>query len=182
MKPTFKDKLQFTKISLQKNSGPLGIMLLFVVLGILLIYIGIKTNTTFLWVFGAIFGGLPLLGIIFTMPSSFLYYYEQAETKKFGAYTTAKITKKEAKDVSYFTKKSNAKIKTEEYQYFLTYTFNHNSTTYENTFLVAGKNCFDALAEGTSIPIQFLRSNPKKSTVRRRKLANELGLPLKDCQ
>jgi hypothetical protein len=182
MNTSFKDKLQFTKYSLQKNGGPLGIMLLFVVLGIFLIYLGLRTNTTFLWIFGVVFGGAPLLLLIFTMPSSFLYYNEQAETKKFGAYTTVKITEKEAKDVSYYTKKSKGRRKIEEFQYFLTYVFEHHSTSYENTFLVAGKNCFDALAEGTSIPIQFLRSNPKKSTVRRRKLANELGLPLKDCQ
>ncbi len=116
------------------------------------------------------------------MPSSFLYYYEQAQTKKYGAYGTAKIIKKEEKDVSYFTRKNKIEQKTEEFQYFLTYTFEYNNTNYHNTFLVAGKNCFGTLTEGASIPIQFLRSNPKKSTVRRKKLAKELGLPLKDCQ
>ncbi|WP_394973539.1 hypothetical protein [uncultured Croceitalea sp.] len=182
MKLSLKDKLHFTKVSLRKNSGPLLIMLLFIVIGAFLIYLGLRTNTTFLWIFGIVFGGIPLLILIFTMPSSFLYYYEQAQTKKYGAYGTAKIIEKEEKDVSYFTRKNKIEQKTEEFQYFLTYTFEYNNTNYHNTFLVVGKNCFGTLTEGASIPIRFLRSNPKKSTVRRRKLAKELGLPLKDCQ
>lgn len=182
MKSTLSDKLQFTKTSLQKNSGPLLIMLLFVVLGIFLVYLGLRTETTFLWIFGAVFGGLPLLGILFTIPSSFLYYYEQAQTKKYGTYGTANIIEKEEKDVSYIDKVGNRRVNVKAFQYFLTYAFEHNGQSYQNTFLVAGKNCFDALEISEEIPIRFLRTNPKKSTIRRRKLANELGLPIEDCQ
>jgi hypothetical protein len=182
MNISFKDKLQFIKFSLRKNAGPLLIMLALMLLGSIVIYIGLKTNITFLWIFGIVFCSIPFLMLIFTMPSSFLYYYEQAQTKKHGAYTTATIAEKEEKDVSYFTRKNKIKQKTEEFQYFLTYTFEHNGATYESTFLVAGKNCFDLLTIGKEIPIKFLRTNLKKSTVRRRKLANELGLKLKNCQ
>jgi len=182
MNISFKDKLQFTKNSLGKNAGPLLIMFLFIVLGAVIIYIGLRNNITFLWVFGIIFGSMPLLMLIFTMPSSFLYYYEQAQTKKYGAYTTASIIEKEEKDVSYFTRKNKVEQKIVEFQYFLTYTFEYNGAAYEGTFLVARKNCFDLLTIGKEIPIQFLRTNPKKSTVRRRKLAKELGLALKDCE
>lgn len=151
-------------------------------LGVFVIYLGFRFSVTFLWIFGIVFSGIPFLMFIFTMPSSFLYYYEQAQTKKYGAYTTASIIEREAKDVSYFTRKSNKQLKTEEFQYFLTYTFEYKSSSYKNTFLVAGKNCFDVLLKRKEVPIQFLRTNPKKSSVRRRKLANELGLALKDCQ
>lgn len=182
MNSSFKDKLNFTKISLRKNAGPLLIVLVFMLIGAVLICISLKTNTTFLWIFGGVFVLVALFMMLCTMPSSFLHYYEQAQTKKYGAYTTAKIVEKVENDVSYIDTVSNREIRIEEFQYVLTYHFEHNSIAYENTFLVAGKNCFNALTEGASIPIQFLRTDPNKATVRRRKLANELGLPLKECQ
>lgn len=182
MKSTFSDKLQFSKIALQKNGGPLLIALVFMALGAIVVYLGLRYQVTFMVVFGGLFGGIPAIGMLFTMPSSFMYYYEQAQTKKYGAYTTATIIAKEVKDVSYVTGKGNIKTKVEEFQYFLTYSFEHDGKPYENTFLVASKSCFDVLNIGTSIPIQFLRTNAKQSSVRRRKLANELQLPFKDCQ
>ncbi|WP_350284924.1 hypothetical protein [uncultured Croceitalea sp.] len=182
MKLTFGDKLQFSKIALQKNGGPLLIVMVFIVLGAVVVYLGIRYQVTFMVVFGSLFAGIPVLGMLFTMPSSLLYYYEQAQTKKYGANTTATIIAKEAKDVSYVTGKGKNKSKAEEFQYFLTYSFEHHGKWYENTFLVASKNCFDVLTIDSSIPIQFLRTNPKQSSVRRRKLSNEIKLPFKDCQ
>mgnify|MGYP001803329234 CR=1 FL=1 len=118
MKSTLGDKLQFSKIALQKNGGPLLIALVFMVLGAVVVYLGIRYEVTFMVVFGSVFAGIPALGMLFTMPSSFLYYYEQAQTKKYGTYTTANIIAKEAKDVSYVTGKGNNKSLTEEFQYF----------------------------------------------------------------
>ena len=115
------------------------------------------------------------------MPSSFLHYYEQAQAKKYGAYTTAQIIEKEEKDVSYFDNVDNREIRIEEFQYFLTYAFDYNDKTYQNTFLVASKNCFEALPVGAVIPIKFLKTNPNTSSVRNRKMANELGLTIKEC-
>jgi len=37
----------------------------------------------------------------YTIPSSFLYYYEKAIIKKYGGYTTATVIKKYIEDLSY---------------------------------------------------------------------------------
>jgi ribonucleotide monophosphatase NagD (HAD superfamily) len=49
---------------------------------------------------------------------------------------------------------------------------------YESSFLSENKDIYDALIQGSEIPIQFLRNNPSKSRVRTRKLSNQLGLPI----
>lgn len=182
MKTSFNDKLRFTKAALNKNSGPLLICLLFILLGTILIFIGIKYSVTFLYVFGGIFVGIPLSIIIYTIPSSFLYYYEQEATRKYGTYGTATIIESEIINAPDYKNFDTKKIEVDEQQYLLTYSFVHNGIANKNSFMVATKACFDALQIGTEIPIQFLITNPSKSRVRRRKLANELGTSLGNCK
>nr|WP_297913831.1 hypothetical protein [uncultured Allomuricauda sp.] len=182
MKSTFSDKVNFSLFSLRQNSGPLFGIALFLLIGIIALLFGITKDIVFLYFFGGIFILVPTCIFVYTMPSSFLYYFEQAETKKFGTFGYAKIIDKITKDTSYQLYKHGKKITVEEFQFFITYNFEYHGKLFSNTFLVADMACYQALGLGKEIPIQFLRNNPEKSSVRRRKLAKELGLELGICQ
>ena len=179
MKITISDKLDFTKESLKKNRGILLIGALFIVIGSVLIYIatGIE-NHIFLYIFGGIFIAFPLFIIVYTMPSSFMYYYEQAQIKKYGSFTTAVITHKEIEDNSYTEKIDNRIERIEELNYLISFTFNYQNNEFVNSFYVNTKEAFEALKIGNSIPIKFLKTDPKKSSVRLIKLSKEIGLKI----
>ncbi|MBQ0734188.1 hypothetical protein [Aquimarina celericrescens] len=183
MKVTLKDRIDFSIRSIKKHSGILAILLLFISIGSFLIYIGTRTEDyIFFYAFGGLMAGMSLFAFWYTMPSSFLYYYEQEMTKKYGSYAIAKITHKEIEDRSYQEKVGNRIDHIEELHYIISYTFEYRNIMYNNSFYVAGEACFNGLTIGSTIPIKFLRTNPKKSSVRRLKLSKELGLEKKLCE
>ncbi len=169
-------------VAIKKHSGILAILLVFIAMGILLIYIATKIEEPIaLYGFGGFVLVFSLFAFFYTIPSSFLYYYKQEVTKKYGSYALANIIHKEIEDHSYQETIDNRVDYIEEFHYILTYSFEYNGMRYENSFHVASKICFQALSVGAAIPIKFLRTNPKKSSVRRVKLSKELGLKKEQC-
>jgi len=82
MKITFSDKLAFFKASLKKNLVPLLIGLTFIILGLIVAYISyFVAENTFLTGFGLTFIAFSGFFLLYTMPSSFLYYYSKHSLK-----------------------------------------------------------------------------------------------------
>jgi hypothetical protein len=171
------DKLYFTLESFKKNSAILFISLPFILGGSIVLYFATQAEESFgLYVFGITFITVPLLIVLYTFPSSFMYYYEQEIAKKYGYYTKATIIDKEIEYVSYFSSKGFVgevgykKEKVEQFNYLITYTFKYKNIVYNNSFYVDDKTVFDELELQSLIPIKFLRTTPKKATVLMRNL------------
>ncbi len=116
--------------------------------------------------------------MLYVLPSSILHYYEQALTKKHGSYTTAKVTNKRIDDYSHSTSSldgGNSEM-IAEFLYVIAFEFTYNSKIYASECLWTHKATYEAITLETELPIPFLKTNPNKITVRRRKLANQLGI------
>lgn len=165
------NRLKFILESLKKNAAIFLFTLPFILVGSIVVYFATKSNEPFgLYVFGITFITVPLLIILYTFPSSFMHYYEQAIAQKYGYYTKATIVNKEIEDVSY-KRTAGRKIKTiNNYNYIVSYIFKYKSITYNNSFTVEDKIVFDELELQSLIPIKFLRTAPKKATVLMRNL------------
>lgn len=173
----FNERFQFFKASVRKNSGPLLIGLLFIVVGIVLMYLGyFVADNNFLTGFGFTFFSFSGSFLLYTMPSSFKHYYEQEVTKTYGSYTTAKVINKRVEDYSHTsnTFEGGQPKHYEEYLYAVEFEFSYNNTTYTNACFIDDKALFDAITLDTELPIQFLRHQPEKVTLRARKLSNTL--------
>lgn len=166
------DKFNFFRIALLKNSGILLIASLFILIGVAIIYFNfVHEKSIILYVVGAFVVALPLFGVLFTVPSSFMHYYEQAMTKKYGHYTKATITNKEIEDASYYETVGTVgnagyrKDWIEQYNHLVTYTYKYKNNTYNNSFYANDNTIFEALKLQSLIPIKFLKTDPKKATV-----------------
>ena len=165
-KLTINDRLNFTLASLKKNGFIFLISIPFLVVGLIVAYFAKRVDDSFgLYVFGITFIIVPLLIIIYTFPSSFMYYYEQAMTKKYGYYTKATVTNKEIEDVSSRRSIAEGVGVIKEYNYLISYTFNYKSITYSNSFYVDSETVFNEIKLQSLVPIKFLRIEPKKTTV-----------------
>ena len=174
------DRIKFSAQAIKKNWGVLAILGVFALGGGFLVFLAPKIETPIaLYVFGGAFIGVSVFTFIITMPSSLRYFYDQAYIEKYGGYTTAKIIHKEIHDTSYTDDETGRVI--EELAYLLTYSFTYFGETIEGTFYVSTRNCYDKIQTGTEIPIKFLKTKPTQSSVRRIKLANDLGLKRGDC-
>ena len=185
MNISFSDKLSFFKASLKKNAGPLLIGLTFIILGFVVAYIGyFVADNNFLTGFGLTFIAFSVFFLLYTMPSSFMYYYEQEMTKKYGSYTTATVADKRIDDYSHTSSTfENGKAKHhEEFLYVIEFTFNYNDQSYSNECYFNQKATYERILVGDELPIKFLRHDPNIVTLRRRKLSNELGISEKLCQ
>lgn len=185
MQIPFSEKLRFFKVSLKKNSGPLLIGLTFIVLGLIIAYIGyFVADNTPLTGFGLTFISFSGFFLLYTMPSSITYYYEQELTKKYGSYTTAKVINKRIDDYSHTSSTlEGGKVKHhEEFLYAIEFEFSYNNQSYSSECFFNQKETYEAILLGSELPIKFLRNNPNNVTLRRRKLSNELGISEKMCQ
>ncbi|AXO81561.1 hypothetical protein DZC78_14590 [Olleya aquimaris] len=187
MKVTFNDQKHFITEAIKPHLGLLGIWLIFIVFGSFFIYLGnhIEQNGIGFVIFGYAFIVLASTFILFTLPSSIMYYYEKAKVKKYGSYTFARITNKRIDDYSHtnsstFDSSKSKVIK--EFLYVVEFEFNYNNTTFTNECFFEHKTTFETITLTTKLPIQFLKTNPKKVTLRRRKLSNQLNIPEKLCQ
>lgn len=186
MKITFLNRKQFVKYTIKKHLGMLSIWLAFIVFGSFFIILGnnIKEDGLGFVLFGALFIILSSSFMLFTLPSSFIYYYEQALTKKYGSNTNAKIINKRVDDYSH-TKSifNNSKQKKlAAFLYVLEFEFYYNNNIYKSECFFEHKSTFDAITQDIELPIKFLKTNPKKVTLRRRKLATTIGISEKMCQ
>ncbi|MCK8479665.1 hypothetical protein [Psychroserpens algicola] len=180
-----RDKIHFTRVSLKKNAGPLLIGLIFIILGLVLAYIGyFIAENNFLTGFGITFISFSGFFLIYTMPSSYMHYYEQELTKKYGSYTTARVVHKRIDDYSHTSSsfEGGKAIQHEEYLYVIEFEFNYKNKSYESECFFEQKKTYEQIPVGYELPVKFLRNNPEKVTLRRRKLANELGISEKMCQ
>ncbi len=172
--------------ALRKHLGLIGIWLIFIVFGILFYLIGTQVNDIGLGfkIFGSLFIVLSSAFVLFTLPSSFKYYYNKALTKKYGSYTFATVTNKRIDDYSHTTStlKGGKAKKIETFLYVIEFQFNYITTTYHSECAFKHQSTYNAITEDTELPIKFLKTNPKIAYLRRRKLANQLGIPEKDCQ
>ena len=184
MKVPFSQKTTFVKYAIQKHIGLIGIGLIFILFGSFFAYLGYRTDDGLGFIiFGICFIVCSCLFMAFILPSSIMYYYEQALTKKYGSYTTAKVTNKRIDNYSHtssFTNNNSEEI--EEYLYVIEFEFTYNNKTYKSESFFGEKSTYDAITAKTELPIQFLKTNPNKITLRRRKLSKELGMPKKMCQ
>jgi hypothetical protein len=141
-------------------------------------------KNNFLITFGLLFFSFSGSFLLYTMPSSFKYYYEQELTKKYGSYTTANVTNKRIDDYSHTSSTiENGQAKEyKEYLYAIEFEFSYNNRSYSNECFFEEQVAYDAITWDTKIPIKFLKTNPEIVTLRRRKLSNELGIPEKMCQ
>ena len=183
MKVNLKDRINFCKTALKKHLFLILGGLLFISIGCILIYIGtiVNEDSLFFYIFGGFFIAFILFIWIYTLPSSFMFYYEKALVKKYGSYTTATIISKTKEDHSYEDGIGKHKKHVEFYMYLIEYQFSHNSKDYINHFYLNEKTVCDKLEIGDSIPIKFLRTNPKESEPRRQKLCINLGLKRTLC-
>lgn len=185
IKLTFNDRKQFIVFAIKKHLGLLGIWLVFIIFGAFFAYLGskFKTDGTLFMAFGFGFILLSSAFILFTLPSSLQYYYEQALTKKYGSYTLAKITNKRIDDYSHNLKNldssTNKRVKT--FLYVIEFQFTYNNTTYSNECYFEHEATFNAITTTTVLPIKFLKTNPNKITVRRQKLSKQLGIKAQLC-
>ena len=102
MKTTFSDRKNFIKQAIKPHFGILGIGFAIILFGVLFAFIGLKVENGLGFILiGGLFTVLSLAFMIYTLPSSFIYYYEQAEIKKYGSYTTAKVINKRVEDYSH---------------------------------------------------------------------------------
>lgn len=185
MNLTYRDKLKFFNASLKKNSGPLLIGLLFILLGAIVAYIGYAVaENNWLTGFGLTFISFSGFFLLYTMPSSFMYYYEQELTKKYGRYTSARVINKRIHDYSHtsMTFENGQAKHFEEYLYVIEFQFSYDNQTYTNECFFEEKSTFEAISINSELPIQYLRHDPSKVKLRRRKLANDIGIPEKMCQ
>ncbi|NER17491.1 hypothetical protein [Spongiivirga citrea] len=157
------------------------IFLVFIGLGIILLYVGSRASETstrwFLYSFGGFVIIFVLFFIIYTMPSSIMHYYEKALTNKYGAYTKAVIVKREIEDHSYTENETLLQM----LHYGIHYEFEYQGRLQKGFFYVYHQECYDKLLVGDDIPIKFLKTKPEKSFPRRIKLCNELQLDRKFC-
>ncbi|OUS02109.1 hypothetical protein A9Q86_05510 [Flavobacteriales bacterium 33_180_T64] len=181
----FREKLNFVKKSIRKNIGPFLIGVLFIMIGCVLMYLGYFTeNNPFLFKIG--FGFISFGGffLIYFVSSSYKKNYEQELTKKYGNHTTAIVTNKRIEDYSYTsnTFENGKALHHEEFLYAIEFDFTYNNISYSNHCFFEDKSTFEAITLDTKLPIQFLRNNPNKVTLRRQKLSHELGIPERRCQ
>ncbi|WP_291870413.1 hypothetical protein [Maribacter sp.] len=168
------DKLNFIFESFKKNAAIFLFTIPFILAGSIVVYFATQADEPFgMYVFGITFIAVPLLIILYTFPSSFMYYYEQAIAKKYGYYTKATIIDKEIEDVSYTRTDGGSVITIKNYNYIITYVFDYKSVTYSNSFSVEDKTVFDDLKLKSLIPIKFLRTAPGKATVLIRNLTKK---------
>ena len=186
MRTTLTDRKQFTIKAIKAHFGLLGIWFLFIITGSFFAFIGSKVESNGLGfiIFGILFIILSSAFMLFTLPSSIKYYYNQAEIKKYGSYTTAKITNKRIDNYSHnsssFDNKPYKRVK--EFLYVIEFEFTYNNQTYKNECFFEHKSTFENISFETELPIKFLKNNPKKTFLRRRKLSNQIGIPEKLCQ
>ncbi|SHH34273.1 hypothetical protein [Winogradskyella jejuensis] len=183
MKLTLKDRINFSIEAIKKHLFLILGGLLFISIGLVLIYIGtiVNKDQLFFYIFGGVFIAFILFVWIYTLPSSLLFYYEKALIKKYGSYTTAIITNKEVEDHSHTEGMGRNRRFVELFMYLIEYKFEYNSKTYTGAFYLNEKAVFDAIELNQSIPIQFLKTNPKTSKIRRQKLCLDLGLNRNMC-
>ncbi|MBU2939484.1 hypothetical protein KO494_08020 [Lacinutrix sp. C3R15] len=185
MKLPFSCRKKFILSALKQHLGLFGIWLVFVLFGSAFAYLGsnIKENKYGFIFFGFAFIILPTAFMRYTLPSSILHYYEQELTKKYGSYTSAKVTNKKIANYSHTTSTfDGGKLKNiKEFLYVVEFQFSYNNQVYESECFFEHKATFEAISLETKLPIQFLKTNPKKITLRRRKLANQLGIKPNLC-
>ena len=185
MKLSFTDRKNCIQFALKQHLGLFGIWLVFLFVGDFFAFLGSKVTEEGygFMIFGFAFIILSTGFMLYVLPSSILHYYEQALTKKHGSYTIAKVTNKRIDDYSHSTSSldgGNSK-KVAEFLYVIEFEFVHNSKTYASECLLTHKATYEAITLETELPIQFLKTNPNKITVRRRKLANQLGIKPNLC-
>ncbi|MBQ0786203.1 MAG: hypothetical protein KBT69_01790 [Oceanihabitans sp.] len=185
MKLPFSDRKKFILFALKQHVGLFGIWLVFVLFGSTFAYLGsnVEENGFGFMLFGFAFIILSTGFLLYVLPSSILHYYEQALTKKHGSYTTAKVTNKRVEDYSHTTSAfhgGNSK-KVAEFLYVIAFEFTYNNKTYASECFLEHQTTFDAIPLGTELPIQFLKTNPNTITLRRRKLAKQLGIKANLC-
>ena len=185
MKLNFSDRKNFILFALKQHFGLIGIWSIFLIFGSFFAYLGrnVEENGFGFVLFGLVFIVFSSAIMLYTLPSSLRYYYNQALTKKYGSYTIAKVTNKRVDDYSHTTSSFNGgkSKKIEEFLYVVEFEFTYNSKTYTSECFFEHKTTFEAITLETELPIQFLKTNPNKITVRRRKLANQLGIKSNLC-
>lgn len=154
--------------ALKKHTGLFLIGFSFISIGIILVFIGLRSEIISLLIFGGVFICVALF-FIYTLPSSVKYYYDKELSKKFGKNTMAQIIEKEIMNHSYLDDKGNKEVLVEEFNYLLKYSFDYQNQTFENVDFVTEKQ-YKKLEIGNLIPVQFLTSHPKKSSIRKIKL------------
>ncbi|WP_452228197.1 hypothetical protein [Lacinutrix sp. MEBiC02404] len=180
MKRSFTDRKNCIQFALKQHLGLFGIWLVFVLFGSAFAYLGsnVEEYKFGFMLFGFAFIILSTGFMLYVLPSSILHYYEQALTKKHGSYTTAKVTNKRIDDYSHSTSSldgGNSEM-IAEFLYVIAFEFTYNSKTYASECLWTHKATYEAITLETELPIPFLKTNPNKITVRKRKLANQLGI------
>ncbi|WP_397363306.1 hypothetical protein [Olleya sp. R77988] len=185
MKATFSDRKNFAIYSIKKHLGLIGIGFAFIVFGSIFMLIGYKTNDGLGFIiFGGAFIVISLCFMLYMLPSSFMHYYEQAEIKKYGSFTTAKIINKRVDDYSHNTSSfdSGGSKHIEEFLYVIEFEFTYNNQSYQSECFFEQKSTFEAITLDTELPIKFLKTKPRHVTLRRRKLSNQIGIPEKMCR
>ncbi|WGD34002.1 hypothetical protein [Olleya sp. YS] len=186
MKPTLSDNKQFIIQAFKPHLGLLGIWFIFLIVGGFFTYLGTKIddNGIAFIIFGCVFMILASAFMLFTLPSSFMYYYEQAKIKKYGSYTSARIINKRIDNYTHKTSSFNSRQPKHinEFLYVIEFEFIYNNQVYKNECFFEHQSTFETISLDTELPIKFLKTNPKNTTLRRRKLSNQLGITEKMCR
>lgn len=174
-KLTINQKINILIKSSKEYRGVLLMGLLFIFIGGILVFIGLHFDITFLIIFGGIFISFSLFFIIYTIPSSILYYYEKALAAKYGRIVNAYLKDKKVIDNSYYestaffdSPRKKSKF-INELNYLLIYSFEYKNKIFENSDFVE-KNLFEKIVVGDIIPVKFMLFNPNKSSISKTKL------------
>lgn len=160
MKPTLTERLPFMLKAIKYHLGLMGIISVFFLGGALLVYVSTLATETetkyFLFIFGALFGGIPTLFFLWTMPSSLMYHYEKQLVKKYGTQTQGTLLKK-------YTEQQGV-----EYPHticFWDYSFSYQGVTYNATAVIDSKKRYESLGVGDAVKVKFLRYAPSNSSL-----------------
>gem|GEM_PF-3808887 len=147
-------------IAIKWHLDLMALFALFIILGLSVMYIGTLVpepkDQTFLYIFGGLFAGFPFLMAVFTLPSSFMYYYEKELIKKYGTQTQGTLVKKYAEDQG---------VENPHTIYFFDYKFAHQGLEYNATAVVDSEKRYNHLKVGDAVKVKFLRYKPSQSSL-----------------
>ena len=151
-KLTLAEKFKLIIKSSKDYKSILIIGLLFMFIGVVLIYIGLQNHITTLLILGVFFILFMLFFLGFTIPSTVSYYYNKELIKKFGINADAVLKDKEVIDNSYFerirfTNSISRKGKLiKEINYLIIYTYNFKNILHEGSDII-DKNTFEKIKD-----------------------------------
>ncbi|WGI20218.1 hypothetical protein [Amylibacter sp. IMCC11727] len=156
----FSDKIKFGWAAVARHGMLWGIFGTFMAAGALVVWAApVLDDAWFVYAFGWLFILFPLGMMVWTMPSSLMFYYEKQVVKKYGRSAEAVVT-----DIYDEVLDENVTL------YYVEYEFTYKSAQHSGKFYVDEHKLVARMRVGDNVPIKFLAFDPSQSDVRMRSL------------